>query len=100
MRARLTLVMLLAVVLAACASVLGLRRELPSHPFEHRAHVLKGINCVECHADVASAGETGPLHFPDDAVCRRCHEKPHDTRSCTSCHGEPYVRPVSYTHLH
>ena len=53
--------------------------------------MLKGINCVECHSDVAAAGETGPLHFPDDAVCRRCHEKPHDDRSCTSCHGEPYV---------
>jgi len=92
MRLRLTLVMLLALTLAACASVLGFRHEAPSHPFEHRAHVLKGINCVECHVDVASAGETGPLHLPTDAVCRRCHEKPHDQRSCQGCHGEPYVR--------
>jgi hypothetical protein len=92
MKASLTAFMLLSVLLAACAAVLGLRREPPSHPFEHRAHVLRGINCVECHEGVAAAGETGPLHFPSDSVCRRCHEKPHDERSCSGCHGETYVR--------
>jgi hypothetical protein len=61
MRMRPAWTMVLSVALAACASVLGLHPEPPSHPFEHRAHVLKGINCVECHADVANAGETGPL---------------------------------------
>jgi hypothetical protein len=92
MRARLTLVMILALALAACASVLGLNRASPSHPFEHRAHVDKGINCVECHAGAASAGDTGPLHFPTDADCRRCHTKPHDDHPCNGCHGESYVR--------
>ncbi len=92
MKASLTAFMLLSVLLAACAGVLGIRREPPSHPFEHRAHVLKGINCVECHEGVAAAGEVGPLHFPSDSVCRRCHEKPHDERSCSGCHGEMYVR--------
>jgi hypothetical protein len=95
MRMRPAWAMLLSVALAACASVLGLHSEQPSHPFEHRAHVLKGINCVECHADVANAGETGPLHFPGQAVCRRCHEKPHDDRPCMNCHGEPYVRQAA-----
>ena len=91
MRTRLTLVVVLAIALAACASVLGLRHDPPSHPFEHRAHVLKGINCVECHAGVELAGETGALHLPTNADCVRCHQKPHDERSCLHCHGEPYV---------
>jgi hypothetical protein len=95
MGTRLTLMVVLALALAACASVLGLRRESPSHPFEHRAHALKGINCVVCHVDMASAGETGPLHFPTEAACRRCHEKPHDEHSCQGCHGEPYVRQAA-----
>jgi hypothetical protein len=95
MRTRLTLLMILTLALAACASVLGLRPGRSSHPFEHRAHVLKGINCVVCHAEVASASETGPLHLPADAVCVSCHTKPHDDRSCTSCHGEPYVREAA-----
>jgi hypothetical protein len=92
MRARLTFLMILSVALAACASVLGLKAASPSHPFEHRAHALAGINCVECHAGIGHTGETGPLHFPSDAECRRCHSRPHDDRACSGCHGEGYVR--------
>jgi hypothetical protein len=82
----------LALLAAGCAGVLGIRRGPPSHPFEHRAHVLKGINCLQCHAGVQTAGEEGPLHLPADATCVRCHEKPHDPRACGMCHGEAYVR--------
>jgi predicted CXXCH cytochrome family protein len=84
--------MLLSLALAACAGVLGLRPVDPSHPFEHRAHVLKGVSCVECHAGMANDAEGTPLHLPPDAVCRRCHEKPHDSRPCGNCHGESHVR--------
>jgi hypothetical protein len=92
MRSRLTLLIVLSIALAACAGILGIKPSAQSHPFEHRAHELKGVNCVECHAGVATAGDTGPLHFPTDADCVRCHSKPHDTRSCNGCHGESYVR--------
>jgi hypothetical protein len=92
MRARLSLLMLLALALAACASVLGLKPTSQGHPFEHRAHILKGINCVECHAGVASVGAASALHFPSDATCRGCHTKPHDEHACSGCHGEGYVR--------
>jgi hypothetical protein len=84
--------MLLLLALAACAGVLGLRREPPSRPFEHRAHIVKGINCVVCHSDVALAGDTGPLHLPSTELCVSCHEKPHDTRPCGECHGERWVQ--------
>jgi hypothetical protein len=84
--------MVLVLALAGCAGVLGLRPASAGRPFEHRAHVLKGINCVECHVGVASAGDSGPLHFPSEAECRRCHTKPHDERPCAGCHGESYVR--------
>ena len=83
---------ILALMLAACAGVLGFKPTSQSHPFEHRAHVIKGINCVECHAGIALAGDTGPLHFPTDAVCRGCHSKPHDEHACSGCHGESFVR--------
>jgi hypothetical protein len=84
-------ILLLALASAACAGVLGLRAS-PSHPFEHRAHVLKGINCVECHRGVALADTSGPPHFPSEATCRGCHARPHDERPCAGCHGEAYVR--------
>jgi len=92
MRASLTVAILGALALAACASVLGLHATAPSHPFEHRAHIDRGINCVECHVGMARAGDEGPLHFPTDAACRRCHTKPHDERACEGCHGESFVR--------
>jgi predicted CXXCH cytochrome family protein len=92
MRARLSFAMIVALLLAACASVLGIKRASPTRPFEHRAHVLKGVSCKECHTDVALAGDTGPLHFPSRADCVRCHAKPHDERDCSGCHGESHTR--------
>ena len=78
--------LVLAMSTAACAGVLGLRPRA-RQPFEHRAHVLKGIPCARCHVGVATAGETGPLHVPAPAVCRTCHVKPHDEHACGECHG-------------
>lgn len=92
MRARMSLLMILTLALAACAGVLGLKSTSRSHPFEHRAHVLKGINCVVCHAGIATTGDNDPLHFPSTKECRSCHTKPHDEHDCTSCHGESHVR--------
>jgi hypothetical protein len=91
-RVSVSLAMLVALLVAACAGVLGLRPHDPSHPFEHRAHVLKGVNCVECHAGIGSSGRAAPLHLPSDATCVRCHTKPHDPRPCQGCHGAPYER--------
>lgn len=80
-----------AVVVAACARVLGLRRDpVVGQPFPHRAHVVDGIACVICHEGVADAGDSGPLHLPDDGTCARCHE-PHTDGSCLDCHGDPFA---------
>jgi hypothetical protein len=75
---------------AACAGILGFK-SAERRPFEHRAHVLQGIPCVDCHAGVETAGETGSLHLPDSKSCLKCHEKPHDTRACLGCHGAPFT---------
>jgi hypothetical protein len=79
-----------AVSVAACASVLGLRRA-GHRPFEHRAHVLQGISCLQCHAGIPSAGDTGPLHLPTTKKCISCHEQPHDARECSNCHGAEFT---------
>jgi Cytochrome c7 and related cytochrome c len=96
--------LLAACGLAACAGVLGLRRGVPA-VFPHRAHVLAGIGCASCHLGIANAGAVtpgaavtggaagrGPLHLPDDASCLGCHQKPHDPRPCSGCHGDPINR--------
>lgn len=106
-----------ALALAACAGVLGLRRNDGSGTFPHRAHVLAGVSCVRCHpgitdasaAPAAPAGapaapapaatlagdEPGGLHLPDDASCLSCHPKPHDPRPCGGCHGDPLRRAAT-----
>jgi predicted CXXCH cytochrome family protein len=89
---RSTLLIALSVLLGACAGVLGIRPRTASRPFEHRAHLLHGVSCVACHSGVANSLPSSTLHLPSDADCRRCHEKPHDDRTCLGCHGEPYVR--------
>jgi predicted CXXCH cytochrome family protein len=93
---------LLLAGLAACTGLLGLRQDAPA-PFPHRAHVLAGVACLECHAGVDTAGDQGPLHMPDDQRCVRCHAQPHaggrgpdlgsepGTRACLGCHTSPYA---------
>jgi len=86
-----TLLLVLALALAACAGILGRRAE-PARPFEHRKHAVAGVGCLECHAGVTNAGDEGPLHLPETTACTRCHERPHDARPCGGCHGEAHIR--------
>ena len=80
------LVVLGCIAIAACAGVLGLRRD-SAQAFPHRKHVVAGVPCTRCHADIDSGGTA--LHLPDDASCLSCHAKPHDTRPCSGCHIAP-----------
>lgn len=90
LRARSLCFVLLATCVVACAAVLGLHKEA-SRPFEHRAHVLHGINCVQCHRDTEQATESG-MHFPDTRDCIGCHERPHNPNPCGDCHGSAQIR--------
>jgi hypothetical protein len=77
----------LAVAVAACAGVLGLRRGGPA-AFPHRAHAVAGVSCARCHAGIDAPG-TG-LHLPTAASCTAgCHVRPHDPRPCLGCHATP-----------
>ena len=84
---------LVALALAACAGILGLRPAGPQ-PFPHRKHVLAGISCTRCHAAIGKDDGTA-LHVPDDASCKAagCHARPHDdgrarSTPCLACHAE------------
>lgn len=89
MRRPLVALVVLAVGLAACAGVLGLRRSSDPTAFPHRAHVTRGVGCPTCHTDMDTAGDTGALHTPTDATCIGCHNPPHDKRPCLDCHADP-----------
>lgn len=88
-RALLCVVLSMAVV--ACAAILGIRPDRPK-PFEHRAHVLEGIHCVECHRGAEQAEDRGPMHLPTPGDCLTCHAKPHNPNPCGNCHGSPQIR--------
>jgi hypothetical protein len=81
-----------AIVLSACAGILGIKPKDRERPFEHRKHSLAGINCLECHTGITGADATGPLHLPNREKCVSCHTRPHDTRECNACHGQMHVR--------
>jgi predicted CXXCH cytochrome family protein len=119
---QLSIALIAALGAAACAGVLGLRPQSSSRPFEHRAHVLKGVACGACHEGIGAETATTPgearsaapgadggptaasatLHLPKTATCTSCHTKPHDVRACAGCHGEAHVREeaaLARTHL-
>ncbi|MBK8014685.1 MAG: hypothetical protein IPK13_25450 [Deltaproteobacteria bacterium] len=77
-----------AVFVASCASVLGLR-DNTRRPFEHRAHVIAGVTCVDCHGPILTATSTTPTVLPTNESCLECHDKPHDPAPCRGCHGLP-----------
>lgn len=87
----------LAGSVGACAKILGLEQEQQDWAFEHRAHVLEGINCLECHAGIQEAAETGPLHLPTTQQCVDCHQDPHDPSECSDCHGRERTRRAAAT---
>ena len=58
--------------------------------FSHQAHVVAGgVNCEECHGDVAHMSEAQPIPNMTMGWCISCHEKqPNRTQlmDCIVCH--------------
>lgn len=86
------IVLPMALLLGACAAMLGIKPSSGQISFAHRAHSNRGITCLQCHAGIGSAGDEGPLHLPSAATCTGCHQRPHDTRDCSTCHGVRHTR--------
>ncbi|MEQ9495200.1 MAG: cytochrome c3 family protein [Deltaproteobacteria bacterium] len=80
-------VTLAPVAFAACATLLGIRPP-EGGPFEHRAHVLNGIACLDCHTSILSATSSSAVALPTRDLCWKCHEDPHDKKPCLACHGD------------
>ncbi len=88
----LVVVLVLAMLAAACAQILGIRPP-ERKPFPHHEHTAKaGIGCLQCHSGILTAKPTDPLHLPTTATCVGCHKQPHDPRECSGCHGLDSVR--------
>jgi len=77
----------IAVLLAACAGILGLTGSAPQ-AFPHRKHVLAGVPCTKCHVGIG-VDDGQALHVPTAESCLECHAKPHDAHPCFACHIAP-----------
>jgi predicted CXXCH cytochrome family protein len=90
-RHALALLALLLATLAACAGILGIRNQT-QQAFPHRAHVIQGVACVQCHKTVARSEAAAALDLPGPDLCRQCHSPAHDSRPCGQCHGREEER--------
>jgi hypothetical protein len=66
--------------------------------FNHSAHVVKGINCVHCHGDIASMDVVSQKHSFRMGQCLNCHRNAHERmpelgdkikkgpENCNNCH--------------
>lgn len=87
-----TLALVCALLLSACASILGIKAKSQERAFEHAAHVTRGVSCTTCHEGLDKKGNERELHLPSTARCVSCHQKPHDERACAGCHGSTHAR--------
>lgn len=63
----------------------------PSYPtpvlnFSHTAHVLRMQACTGCHVGIALSEVSGGRHYPKEAQCVACHDKPGRVTDCAFCH--------------
>jgi len=55
--------------------------------FSHRVHVLKQVDCKECHGDMAASKVIVPFRQPFTmGRCLECHEAKKASRDCLACH--------------
>jgi Cytochrome c7 and related cytochrome c len=55
--------------------------------FSHRVHVLKKVDCKECHGDMAASKVIIPFKQPFTmGACLECHEAKKASRDCLACH--------------
>lgn len=87
-KGRVPLVVLLAVTLVGCATVLGkfgFRED--DHRSEHALHKAKDVECIACHETIYDEEELGTVEsLPKEAICLQCHKEQKAEGNCGMCH--------------
>ncbi len=61
--------------------------DLPDHVrFSHKRHVLGGVDCAECHGDVAQMEAAVQVESLRMGWCLNCHQEREASRDCLVCH--------------
>ncbi|HBF13993.1 MAG TPA: cytochrome C [Deltaproteobacteria bacterium] len=54
--------------------------------FNHKRHVTKGIDCAQCHGDVASKAKIDQVQTLQMGFCMDCHRANYVPTDCLTCH--------------
>jgi hypothetical protein len=66
----LSLRFILPVLLCCSAAVAG-----SPHPFSHQQHWKLELDCLTCHASIATSTQLGDNNLPSQEICLRCHQE-------------------------
>ena len=60
---------------------------VPDHVyFSHQRHLAKGLDCKECHGDVAAMGLNHRVQDLKMGFCMECHRARQASIDCLTCH--------------
>ena len=54
--------------------------------FNHEMHILRGIDCGQCHGDVRGMDRIQPVHPFKMGFCVSCHRTEQASTDCYTCH--------------
>ena len=54
--------------------------------FDHRLHLIRGVDCVQCHGDMSKVRLATTLQLPREATCLACHDGIEASSQCRTCH--------------
>jgi hypothetical protein len=80
MNRHVSLTLALAAALAAGCSAKGKKAETekegarPPVTFTHKIHVDQGLECTQCHPNIAKSNSLADANLPTTAVCKDCHD--------------------------
>jgi hypothetical protein len=61
--------------------------DLPDYVrFSHKPHIRAGVNCADCHGDVASMEAAVQVESLSMGWCLDCHKEREASRDCLVCH--------------
>ncbi|MGR3317599.1 MAG: cytochrome c3 family protein [Candidatus Anammoxibacter sp.] len=54
----------------------------------HQQHMSVGVECADCHGNVANSVKVTLEHIPVKETCSLCHKEVNDADKCDTCHKE------------
>jgi formate-dependent nitrite reductase cytochrome c552 subunit len=71
------------------------------HQISHAAHLARGLDCFQCHRDIAHGTLLGEPTARPMETCASCHtQSQYQMARCTSCHPRTMINNLFLTAKH